>query len=325
MQRVTYLDRYFIRQPDATTAAYREEDTRLYGLPTGSEPSDSKAARPVIDSSLEVFDLQGFSFVNKAGHAVHESCDKLLSIQVKHGTWLAHTEQLLGAIMAQIDVVAPSDRAMTIKIGESDPEESAIAEYDSNDDSINFYAGKHGELLVNEQIAALLFPGEKPKDEGLNEFLQIAVAHECGHAFQKSLPVRRALGTLEVALRDMRASEPSCNNLRDYLSRASSTKYLEGMCDLWQATPEYSDFEFACEIWADIFAQTRLKRFDGQAQGGLKPLQAMITLAEAMTVEPHAPKPPEEVKEHFESLQGHIQQIRHQKISFPPFQRKPGL
>lgn len=318
-----YLNLYCIRQIDPEGAAYREEGQRLFGMSTGASSSSDDFASPkdAFNPTKAVFEMQGFSFTNEGAYSVHKSCEDAFRIEIKHGTHSQDVEQLLSAIMSQLNIALPTDGPRTLKIGWSDFESGAMAEYNPADKSVNFYAHESGRLLVNAQISELLAPGDEVSETQLAEFLQIAVAHECAHALQGTY--HRILEALANDFEVIRKKGNVAERLPgiEALIAASSTEYLGRAYRLWQQQePDFTDYHFAAEIWADVIAQSRLKRFDTKA--AIVPdwvsLTAVISTAASIGSDFGAVSSPENGKEKLEKLQGRIHQMHHQRQTYPP-------
>jgi len=318
-----YLDLYCIRQLGPEGAAYREEGKRLFGMPTGVCHSTDDFASPsdAFNPTKAAFEMQGGSFTNKGAYSVHKSCEDAFRIEIKHGTHSQDVEQLLGAIMSQLSIAVPTDGPRTLKIGWSDVESGAMAEYNPADKSVNFYADEVGRLLVNAQIAELLAPGDEVSNTQLAEFLQIAVAHECGHALQGNY--HRILEALANDFEAIRKEGQGAERQPgiEALIEASSTEYLSRAYRLWQQQdPEFTNYHFAAEIWADVIAQSRLKRFDTKA--AIVPdwvsLTSVISTAASIGGGFESGSSPENGKEKLEKLQGRLHQLHHEKLSYPP-------
>lgn len=320
-----YLDLFCIRQLDPEGAAYREKDKRLFAMAGDGHgsPNNFNPPQERFDPTEATFEMQGFTFINEGNQSVHKSCEDAFRIEIKHGTNRQNVEQLLGAVMSQLSIAVPTDGPRTLKIGWCDIENGAIAEYIHDDNSVNFYADETGELLVNSQISDLLAPGEEVTAAQFEEFLQIAVAHECSHALQgKYHGILQSLANdLEVIREAGKVAEPLPGI--EALIGASSTEYLGRAYLLWQRQePDFTDYHFAAEIWADVLAQSRLKRFDTKA--AITPdwlsLTAVISAAASLADDMEGGSSPEDGKEKLEKLQGRIHQLHHRKVPYPPRQ-----
>lgn len=315
MSREVYFDRYFIRQPNPCVAAYREKEQRLFALPASGKPA-LQSESPLFNPASRQTEVQGFAFTIEGGHAVHISCENKLRIEIKNGIRQKDVEELLGAVMAQIDAVAVSF-PLTIRIGEQDLlGDDAMAAYFPHDRSINFYASKDGGLLVNSQIADRLQIDEPTAK--LGDFLQVALLHECSHALQQTDVYDALIRNLADDLKAFRTdgfpeSSPMTESL-ETLSHASA--YLKDIRPFWgRPEAEYDDYAFASEIWADIASRVRMGFFNSQAAKTTPwpAFRAMLVVMEALPGN-WKKQATHDGSERFALLQGRIQRAHHENF-----------
>lgn len=302
-------------------AAYREEGTRLFAMSSDvPRCSDGFAAQQEAFNPTEpTSEIQGFTFANKGTHSVFAACEGSFRIEIKHGTRFQDVDQLLGAVMSQLNAAVPAFGERTIKIGEKDHDGNSIAAYIVEEKTAYFYAGEKGELLVNAQISELLAPGQEISGAQFEDFLQIAVAHEFGHALQEKYhDAITALAKDLKGIRDAGFSETP-NPKLTALVNASSTDYLRRIQELWQHNAGCTDFEFAAEIWADVFAQSRLKRFDAKSaiNADWLSLTLVVSAAASLAANLDEEPPSESNKEKLRNLEGRIHRLHHRKIPYP--------
>jgi len=264
-------------------------------------------------------EIQGFTFANNGTHSAFTACEDAFRIEIKHGTRLQDVDQILGAVMSQLNAAVPTFGKRIIKIGERDPDENSIAAYIVEEATAYFYAGEKGELLVNAQISELLAPGQEISGAQFEDFLQLAVAHELGHALQEKCDV--FIYELTNDLKEIRANGFSEERSRGLtaLIDASSTNYLRLALESWKQKPEYTDYEFASEIWADVFAQSRLRRFDTKkiSTDNWESLALVVFAAAKLAVNLDGDLPAESNKEKLQKLEGRIHHLHHRKIPYP--------